>query len=143
MKEGPYVQMAAFCDYVLEDKTGALSVIRIVDRLIIPTTGPDVPSVIPKTTFNFTLIIMLKSGRARGRHELKVVPELPNGQTLPAFVQSVFFEGEDRGQNIIIKGPFPLEMEGLYWFHVKLGEDLLTKVPFRIVYTYTTVATQP
>jgi len=30
---GPFVSVAAFCENVIEDKSGVLSLIRVVDRL--------------------------------------------------------------------------------------------------------------
>jgi hypothetical protein len=46
---GPYLQMAVFCDRVLQEKGGVISIIRVVDRLIITATGPDDRSALPLT----------------------------------------------------------------------------------------------
>ncbi len=131
---GPYIQVAAFCDSVLEDKTGALSLIRVVDRLTHSVPGPDAPLEMPEVRRPMKLVIMLKSGQARGRHELKVQPELPSGEMKDPMLLSVHFEGEERGKNIIMDMQFPFTMEGLYWFHLYLNDTLITKVPFRVQY---------
>ena len=77
---------------------------------------------------------MLKSGRARGRHELKMVPELPSGEIKPPFSRSIQLEGEERGTNNIINMEFTFTMEGLYWFNIYLDDLLLTRIPLRIKY---------
>lgn len=42
-EEGPYIQMAAFCQQVIEDKTGVLSLIHVIDTLTHTAAGPDAP----------------------------------------------------------------------------------------------------
>jgi hypothetical protein len=133
-KEGPYVQMAGLCDQVIEDKTGALSLIRIVDTITHTEARPDAPIEMPSVTYPLKMVIMLKSGRARGRHELKIVPEMPSGEVKPPLTQSIQMEGEERGVNRIINMLFTLTMEGLYWFNVYLDDSLLTRIPLRIKY---------
>jgi hypothetical protein len=133
-KEGPYVQMAGFCDQVIEDKTGALSLIRIVDTITHTEARPDAPIEMPPVTYPLKMVIMLKSGRARGRHEIKIVPEMPSGEAKPPLIQSTQMEGEERGVNRIINMLFTFTMEGLYWFNVYLDDSLLTRIPLRISY---------
>ena len=47
---------------------------------------------------------------------------------------SVHFEGEDRGTNVIYAATLNVEQEGLYWFDVLLDDELLTRMPLRILY---------
>jgi hypothetical protein len=77
---------------------------------------------------------MLKSGAARGRFNLKIVPELPNGTTQPAVPVTVHFDGEEKGQNIVADMNFIFTLEGLYWFNVFLDEVKLTSIPLRVKY---------
>jgi len=140
---GPYIQVAAFCDQVLEDKTNVLSLIRVIDTLTHTESRPDAPEEMPPVTHPLKLVIMLKSGAARGRHELRIVPELPSGETLPPFTTSVHLAGEERGANIIANMPFTFKMEGLYWFHVYLNDVLFTKLPFRMLYRRLMTAQAP
>ena len=126
--------MAGLCEQVIEDKTGALSLIRIIDTITHTEARPDAPVEMPPVTYPMKMVIMLKSGRARGRHELKMVPELPSGEVKPAFTRSVQMEGEERGFNNIVNMVFTFTMEGLYWFNVYLDDSLLTRIPLRIKY---------
>ena len=133
-EQGPYIQMTGLCDQVIEDKTGALSLIRIIDTITHTEARPDAPVEMPPVTYPMKMVIMLKSGRARGRHELKIVPQLPSGETKAPLIRSVQMEGEERGVNNIINMLFTFTMEGLYWFNIFLDDSLLTRIPLRIKY---------
>ena len=131
---GPYLQVAAFCDSVIEDKTGALSLIRIVDTLTHTEAGPEPPSEMPPVPWRMKLVLMLKAGRARGRHEVKIVPELPSTERKEPIILTTHFEADERGHNHIVDIDFTFTMEGLYWFNVYFDDILLSKMPFRVKY---------
>lgn len=131
---GPYVQMAALCERVLEGKDGVLSVIRIIDRFTFTASGPSPPEEMPPGTINITIVIMLKSGFARGRFNLRIIPNTPSGKTLSGLGAGVLLEGDDRGANVVLSGQMHVKEEGLYWFDVLLQEQLLTRIPLRLVY---------
>ena len=133
-EQGPYIQMAGLCENVIEDKTGVLSLIRIIDTITHTEARPDAPIEMPQVTYPMKMVIMLKSGRARGRHELKIIPELPSGEFKPPLIRSIQMEGEERGFNNIINMLFTFTVEGLYWFNVYLDDSLLTRIPLRIKY---------
>ncbi|MBA7691204.1 hypothetical protein ES703_99746 [subsurface metagenome] len=132
--QGPYIRVAGLCEQVIEDKTGVLSLIRIIDTITHTEARPNAPPEMPPVTYPMKMVIMLKSGRARGRHELKIVPELPSGEVKPPLTRSVQMEGEERGVNNIINMAFTFTMEGLHWFNVYLDDSLLTRIPLRIKY---------
>ena len=133
-EQGPYIQMAGICEQVIEDKTGALSLIRIIHTISHTEARPAAPTEMPPVTYPMKMIIMLKAGRARGRHELKIVPQLPSGETKTPLIRSVQMEGEERGFNNIINMLFTFTMESLYWFNIYLDDSLLTRIPLRIKY---------
>lgn len=131
---GPYIQAASFCDQVIEDKTGVLSLIRVIDTLTHTEARPDAPEEMPPVIHHMKLVIMLKPGSAKGRQELRIVPESPSGETKEPIMMSVQMAGEERGANIIADVVFTFTMEGLYWFNVYLNDVLFTKIPFRMQY---------
>ena len=133
-EQGPFLTAAALCEQVIEDKTGVLSLIRLIDTIVNAVTSPDAPEEMPPVTYSMKMVIMLKSGRAKGRHELKISPELPSGELKQSITQSVQMEGEERGINQIINMVFTFTIEGLYWFNIYLDDTLFTKVPLRIKY---------
>jgi hypothetical protein len=133
-EHGPYIQAAAFCEKILQEGDGVLSLIRLIDRVILTASGPDAPAAMPPQTVQFSFAICLKSGSARGSYEISIQPESPSGIKLGKTVLPVFLEGEDRGQNIVAPTAITVDQQGLYWFEIKMDEQLLTRVPLRIVY---------
>lgn len=140
---GPYLKSAVFCETVLREADGVLSLIRLVDRLTISARGPSAPDTMPKTPYHITAVIMLISGEARGRHEIKIEREEPSGlKTKPPFLATVQMEGEDRGANVILDMHLTFEMEGLYWFYIYFDDTLISKMPFRVMYARVSTGTQ-
>ena len=133
-EQGPYIQVAGLCEQVIEDKTGVLSLIRLVDTITNRAAGPDAPAEMPSLTYPMKMVVMLKSGRAKGRHELKIIPEMPSGELKSPLLRSIQMEGEERGFNNIINMAFTFTMEGLYWFNVYLDDSLLTRIPLKVKY---------
>ncbi|MFV2045158.1 MAG: hypothetical protein ACC700_18230 [Anaerolineales bacterium] len=140
---GPYVQAACFCDSVIEDKTGALSLIRIIDTVTHTEVDPSPPEQMPPFPYSMKFVLMLKSGQARGRANLRVVPELPTGATMKPFELTAHFEGEERGQNVITNMALKFEVEGLYMFNVYLDEELFTAIPLRVKYNRVVAGVMP
>ena len=134
LESGPYIQAACLCDMVLEDKTGVLSLIRIVDVLTHVESGPNPPEEMPPFTHAMTLVVMLKSGSARGRAQVIVRPELPTGEMKEPLPVTVHFDGEERGQNLILRLNYQFTLEGLYWFNILLDDQKLTAIPLRVKY---------
>ena len=133
---GPYLQAALICEKTLQE-TGVHSLIRVVDRITIAATGPEVPMQMPPQNLDLTAVIMIKSGDARGRYPLKFRPEAPGGEQRAAIEVALQLEGDERGNviNIELKG-LQLDREGLWWFDILFGDDetLMTRMPLRLVY---------
>jgi hypothetical protein len=136
-EDGPYIQVAAFCERALEEKDGVLSLIRVVDRVTHTIAGPGASAEMQPFPYQMTLVLSLKTGHARGGYNLRIVREVPSGIREEAQAPSfrIHFEGEgDRGHNLIVRMALTFEQEGLYWFDVFLEDQLLTRMPFRVVY---------
>jgi hypothetical protein len=131
---GPYLTAAVLCERVLQEKDEVISIIRMIDRLTVTVNAAGSPETMPPAAVNFTALIALKSGSAKGRMTVKWRTEIPSGLKLPDQLFPVFFEGEDRGVNLVINLNMIAEQEGLYWFDVLLDEQLLTRIPLRILY---------
>jgi len=131
---GPFVQMATFCEKVLQERDGVLSVIRAVERVLVTVDAPGAPAELPEgTVFQTTLLLALKSGDAQGRYQVVLRAEQPDGTHLPEQTFDAMFEQGERGVNLIIGMGLPM-IEGLYWFDVLVSDVLLTRVPLRIMY---------
>jgi uncharacterized protein DUF6941 len=131
---GPFLQAALICERILQEQDGVLSAIRIIDRLIHQIRAPTMPDTTPKVPYQFTILIVMKSGTARGRHQISIRSEDPKGQVKPVFSTTVLFEGEDRGNNLVVQTAAEFEIEGVYWYDVLVDDRLFTRMPFRLVY---------
>jgi hypothetical protein len=134
-EQGPYIQVAAFCERVLREADGVVSLIRIVDRITHTEHGPAPPEEMPEFHYPLFLVITLKSGKARGRSEITIIPEQPSGETLQPITLSVNLEGEGKGVNIVSRIDFPYKMEGLYWFNVQFDGQVITRLPLEVRYS--------
>lgn len=144
---GPYLSIACFCDKVLREADGVLSLIRIVDRWQVAGSTPTMTP----TTIQGTLVVILKSGIMRASAHLTVTPISPTSERNDPIVTPLIFEGDDeRGSGLVIQIAFPVKESGLYWFEVALTAQggqpqVLTFIPMRVVYlqTGTMVPAQP
>lgn len=113
-RPSPLIAAAMICERVIEEKEGVLSAIRIVDTITIPKIPWPV---------TLSVLVSLKSGAARGKHTLKLVLRTPSGKEpkeVPQF--PLFFEGEERGTNVVVNFVLQASEEGLYWFDVLIDE---------------------
>jgi hypothetical protein len=147
---GPYLQIACFCEKVITESDGVLSLVRIVDSIVQTATGVGVPDEMPPfVVSNLTLVMSLKPGKARGRYSIKIRPEDPSGAQLPEHEVSIQLASGNRGVNIITAFQFAVQYEGIYWFDLLFvpGGDaddwLLTRIPLEVQYRPEKVAAPP
>lgn len=144
---GPYLQIAAICEQVIEGKDGVLSLIRVIDRVIhqvgvigppgvpIPADAPRPPEEMPEVTHSFVIVVSLKAGQVRGSHQIRFELVKPDMSAEPVSQQDLFFEGgEDRGANVVLRLSWTFKIPGLHWFDLYFDDDLLARMPMRIVY---------
>ena len=134
-ERGPYLTLATFCEQVLQESSGVLSLIRIVDRMVVTASGPNAPEDMPPAELTWTLVITMKSGDSRGSHPVKIVPQIPSGETLAPVTLPIHLEGENKGQNLITRMNMQLRMPGIYWFQIFFDDQLVTKVPLEVIYS--------
>src|SRR5579864_8060334 len=129
----PFVQVACICERVLVEPDNVASLIRIVDTysVQIPSAPPPtgIPVVVPLTAF-----ISLTSGNIIGDFEvgLRLHPPDNNGKEQPVRRWPVEFRGGEHGTNLKIAFILQDPKSGLYWFDVLWGDDVLTRIPFRL-----------
>jgi hypothetical protein len=143
---GPYLTAACLCERVLEEKDGVLSAIRIVDRIMLQGVAPpgvEMPPM-PPVPIMLVALVTLKNGSARGSRRLSLQPIAPSGFKLPGPSVPLLLEGDDdRGVNVRLVIQFQAQEEGLYWFDVLLDDELLTRMPLRVVYQVVTTNVPP
>ena len=133
---GPYLNTAILCERVLQEKDGVLSVVRIIDRVTVTAVSTEAPApeMIPPSTLMFSLLIVLKSGVYKGTAEIKLEITSPSGQKTGFSTIDAFFEGDERGVNLVSPIQLQVSEDGLYWIEVTCLKQLLTRIPLRVIY---------
>ena len=126
----PYLQIALFCEKVLREQDGVLSLVRVIDRLF--RSGLD--REMQPFTHQFFAVVTFKSGFMKGKMRIRLSPKSPTGEQLPELEFPVLFESDDRGAGVVVVLNFTFQQEGLYWFDVYLEDELVTRMPMRVVY---------
>lgn len=134
-ESGPYVIAAAFCEQLVQETTGALTLFRLVTGINQTGSGPSPSDVMPPVPSRLKLVVKLAPGRLRGRHDLKLIPQLPSGEIGPPALQSsIHFHGEADAEILEADVSFSFEMEGLHWFILHFDGVPLTRIPFNLRY---------
>lgn len=135
----PFVQVACICEKVLIEPDNVVSLIRIVDTMSvgIRAIGPgdlqiEVPKDAPSLGLPMTAFVMLKSGDVIGEHEIGMRLNRPDKGPSPVRKWPVVFSGGEHGANLRIQFTLPSAEPGLYWFDVLWGDEVLTRIPFRL-----------
>lgn len=131
---GPYVQAACFCENIIVDSTGAVSLIRIIDTITHTAKGPEPPEDLPEISYTLKLALLLKAGKATGRSELRIEPETPDGLYADPMRLSIQLGSDESGYSVLTDFTARLTMEGLYWFHIYVDDRHLTSMPLRVMY---------
>ena len=126
----PHLIAALFCEKVLQEKDGSLSIIRIADKLMY-----ELPEGVPEAApppFSLAGLVAVKSGPAKGTFNLRIVVNSPSGKQHELPPTKIVLEGGDHGQNLILNVVMGLKENGLYWFDVMLESDVLTRIPLLV-----------
>jgi hypothetical protein len=141
---GPYLIMAALCERAIREVDNVVSVIRVADKVTGRIVGPVIPDVLPPVPVSLTLVIMLRAGQARGSYTLRIRPEPPSGPPLAETEVPVSFTGTpEMGANLIVNLTMAVDQEGAYWITVLLNDDLLTRIPLLVEYSFQQTEAQP
>jgi len=126
----PWVQLAALCQAALTENTGQLSIIRFVDRWMIVDTKAEMQP----TNIQLTMAIILKSDQMKGQYRLRLRFRTPTGNVTEGPEMPALFEGDDRGVQAILPSGILATEPGLYWFDVLVEDEVVTRVPLRVLY---------
>jgi hypothetical protein len=127
---GPYLTIAVLCEKVLQEKDGVLSAIRIISQMNI--VGPT-DEMLP-TPLALTALVSFTAGFVTGKYIVRIRPISPSHHEMGGAQTPAFFEGQDRGVNLVFNLGLVLREEGIFWFEVLLQDKLVTRIPLRVLY---------
>jgi len=135
---GPYVAVATLCERALQEADGTLSLIRIIDSVTIQAVGNEAPDTLPPgAQVSCTLVVSLRAGEARGSQPVSILIEKPDGRRDSGPQLSVpFVTGPSAGANLIFPIQMAVDTAGLYWFELRVGDRLMSKVPLQVNYQF-------
>ena len=141
---GPYIRAALFAENILEEKDGVKTAVRIIDQFTAKIQGQEPPEDMPAITHQLNALISLKPGEARGRQTFSLTMEKPDGQRKQAGQGTIHFQGTgNRGVDLRMNLGVTFDQEGLYWFDFELEGQLLTRMPFEVLYNRVVTAPRP
>ena len=136
---GPFLAAAVFCDNILQGADGALSAIRIVDKVSVavpPNAPANTPSESTKLQVAISTLLMFKSGSAKGEHEVHLAIHSPSGKRASALKHKlVFGDRPNGGANLKIQLSLAIAEGGLYMVDVLLDGKRVTRMPLDISVT--------
>jgi hypothetical protein len=140
---GPWVAAALFCERVLNETDGVLSAIRIIDNITVNKASlseadkaTDRPPII-----ELSGLVSLRADEAAGTtHDVSIEGFYPSGTPLdpPRFDYAAPFTTPDSGVNVIISLRVTVRETGTYWFTVRVGGEVATRIPLTLVIVETT-----
>ena len=126
----PHLGVAAICENVIREQDGVMSTIRMIDTFNIKGDA----KILPPGVISFVIYVAFKSGEALGERTLELVSYSPSGKKGKSEKQRVMFEGGEKGVGAVFRVTMTINETGVYWFHVKLNRQDVTKIPLRINY---------
>lgn len=132
-------ELGAFfvCEKTLQEADKVISVIRIVDTLTVPpkatSTGrpPEKGDIIGFPPL--VLFLMLKSGDARGKRQVRLRLVNPSREREGAGAwQITFTKPSHGGHNMLMPLVLKWDKPGLYWFEVWVGDNRLGRTPVMV-----------
>lgn len=133
---GPFVAAAVFCENIVEDSSGMLSAIRILDTINVAVPPHiDPPTKKNQLPLSLNLLLSFRSGDSPRRQRLKVTIESPEGKRKDVGAsRPVEYTKEPHAvTNVKVKVNLGVHSSGVFWFDVFLDGKLMTRVPLNVV----------
>jgi len=124
----PEVQAALVCDNVIQAQDGKHTVVSIYDTL---TVRSPTETMLPGIA-EFVVFVGLKAGDARGRRTVKILGMNPDGNKEFEHQSDITFGKNPSGHMITMRARLFVSKAGLYWFHIIVDGQQLTRIPLLI-----------
>lgn len=133
---GPFVNVAAFCQYALQEKDDAITAVRIVDRVTLAVDeGDQADAAGTSAPLQLWAVIVLQPGALRGSHNLTVRPTTPTADQSSPWEFPIFFPEDGRGVQVLVNMSITVTREGTSNFDVYVDDQFLTRMPLRVAFT--------
>ena len=132
-REGPFLAAAFFCDKVLDEKDDVLSAIRIVNKITLTASSPEITLETNPAKINLMGLVSIRAGDVKGNHKIRVISDSEILSEPSQIEVDISFDGKTVAtNNVIITLGIEVKREGIIWFAVFFDDKLLTKMPLQI-----------
>ncbi len=128
-RKAPLLGVAAICERLLQEDR-VVSMIRMIDTFNITGDSKE----LPPGVVVFEIYLMFHSGEALGERTVELVSYSPSGKAANRSKKKIEFKGNEKGAALRFKIVMTVDETGVYWFHVKLNRQDVTKIPLTINY---------
>ncbi len=128
----PHINVAAFCESVLEEKSNSTSLIRMFSFIQTSKVDPDAR---PKQDVNLTPYLMLRSYDPVIEGPLQMRHVRPDGEVDEWKTIIDLQLTEDQEQAVVISvrlWPYP---EGPHWFEFRFNDQILMRLPLHVAFS--------
>jgi hypothetical protein len=140
---GPWLLVAAFCDRVLDDGEGNLSLDRLIGRLTLVPEDPSAPNVMPELSHTLTFVLTILTPPGRTSAPLVLGIRSPDGQLRVGPPINFKFTTETPASTLVMPFQMTFHVEGLHLVEVVLDDKLITRIPLDVVYLPQKRSTNP
>lgn len=130
----PYVSVAAFCDSVITEANGTLSLIRVVDRITHRLRSDSPPETFPEFQHQIWYVLAIKTGPAEGKHSVRIQFERPNQEPQVLIDEPEVLLASGEGATFAVQMALSFSSEGQHWMSIDVDGSELTRTPLSVVY---------
>lgn len=130
----PFTTVACFCQEVLHEATGVISLIRIIDTVMRQETDVQPPEQMPGFHYEAKFVCTIFPGKLLGEQSLRLVQEAPNQKSWDVFNTSITFRDVKHSSSLVWGCQLEFSMEGQYLFQLYLAGSKLTTIPLHVDY---------
>jgi hypothetical protein len=125
MAAKPLLAAAVTCERVLREVDGVITPVRLVDAFAVSASEG-----MPRLLVSMWILIVFKSGEARGSYSVSLVMRPPSGEAAPlGQSMPIELQGGAHGVSLAIELAVDAKEEGLYWIDVLLDQEHVTSMP--------------
>ena len=127
-KMGPYARIALLCEGVTFDPDGCMNIIRIISRIIVPSTVALPTNCMRKFVFG-----IVPNGLLVGETPLTIQVERPSKQRNTVTIPFNLPQQSATGYTMAIDLNLEIVEFGLHWINLLFADLLLTRIPLSVL----------
>ena len=121
------IELAVLCDTALVEANGALSVVRIINRMFPPF--PDMPYVSRRIDL---ALILIEGRNDTGTHTIRLDLIAPDGARQEGASNEFMFPENQQSLTQVFGIDFNGDQNGVYWFELFIDDRVRKRIPLQV-----------